>query len=95
MHLALDRARADCTPGDQIRVVLPKYGVEKLGGRRQAQLGDIQKQSPGQPKSLADLVAAVESGIIDQTLPTDRRKRLVQRHTIRPLTDSLASLSCA
>jgi len=52
VDLAFDGARADCTPADELRVILAEGRVEKTRLRRHPPAGEIDHQLPreGQPR---------------------------------------------
>ena len=78
MHLALHRARADRAPRNQVGVILPKGGVQKLGRHRQAEPGDVDHQFAGEPQPRVDLKALVEKRVVDQALPAQHRPRFFE-----------------
>ncbi len=78
MHLALSGARADCAPGDQIGDILRRDHIEKFRPRGHPQFVQFQKQLARDAQAVIDAEAAVELGIVDQTLPADRRARFFE-----------------
>ena len=58
VRLGLRGARADRRPGDELGQVLRHDRVERLGARRQAQLGDVQQQLAREPHALLDVEAS-------------------------------------
>ena len=78
MHLRFGRARADGAPGDQVGRVLRRNRVEKLGRARQAQLVDFEQQAARQAQSFVDAKAVVETRVVDQPFPANRRARLLE-----------------
>ena len=78
MHLALRGARADRHPGGQVGDVLRDLRIEKLGGRRQPHIVDVEEQLAGEPQPLVDVERLVEIGVIDEPLPPDRGARLLE-----------------
>src|SRR6187551_461293 len=69
MHLALGRARTDCAPRHQVRDVLRSNHVEELTACRQAELIDIEQQTARDSQTFVDVEAAVQVGIVDESLP--------------------------
>src|SRR5262245_31817023 len=78
MHLAFAGARPNRRPGHQIGDVLRRLRVEELTSRGDADLDDIAQQPPRNPEATVNIEAAVETGIVDQSLPTDRGARLLE-----------------
>ena len=78
VDLAFDGARADCTPADELRVILAEGRVEKLGCDGHPPAGEIDHQLPREGQPPVDLEAAVEVGIVDQPLPADGCPRLLE-----------------
>ncbi|KFB71890.1 MAG: hypothetical protein AW09_002960 [Candidatus Accumulibacter phosphatis] len=54
--------------------------IEELGRTGQAQVVDFEKQATRQAQSLIDPEAVVETRIVDQALPSDRRARFFKVH---------------
>ena len=80
MHLRLRVARADRPPADQIADVLRCNRIQPFGRRRQPQAKHVGQHLARQPHALADIEAAIQIRIVDQTLPADRRARLLEIH---------------
>ena len=78
VRLRLRGARADRRPGDELGQVLRHDRVERLGGRRKADLGEEQQQLARQPDALLDVERVVHVRVVDQALPADRRARLLE-----------------
>ena len=78
MDLALGGARADRRPGHQVGDVLRRRHVEEFGAGGQAEIVDRGKHVAGEPQAPVDVEAAVEVGIVDQPLPSDRGARLLE-----------------
>ena len=93
MDLALGGARADRGPGHQIGDVLRRGHVEEFGAGRHAEIVHRGEQIAGKPQALVDVEAAVEIGIVDQSLPADDRARLLEidaHHDLEPVGEMLA-----
>lgn len=71
MHLTLCRTRANGTPGNQVRGILRGYRVEELASRRQAHVGDVQKDLASNVQAFVDTEAIVHVGVVDKTLPSN------------------------
>src|SRR5258706_14735268 len=69
MDLRFRCARADRTPAHQVRVVLRRDHVEKLGSGGQPRLVDLHEEVAREAQPLGDLEAAIEIRIVDQPLP--------------------------
>ena len=80
MHLRLRVARADRPPADQIADVLRCNRIQPFGRRRQPQAKHVGQHLACQPHALADIEAAIQIRVVDQTLPADRRARLLEIH---------------
>ena len=78
--LGFGGTRADRRPGDQILYVLRGGRVERLGGRRQAQLGHVEQQLAGNVQAVLHFEGVVHVGVVDQTLPAHRGTRLFEIH---------------
>ena len=78
MDLALGRARADRDPRRQVGDVLRNLDVEKLGGRRQPEIVDVEQQFAREAQPLVDVEALVQIRVVDQSLPADRCARLLE-----------------
>ncbi len=71
VDLALHGARADGRPGDEVGVVLPEDGVEKLGRDRQAETDHVEHQLPGEVQPLVDPVGVIEVRVVDKAFPAE------------------------
>jgi hypothetical protein len=60
VDLRLGGASTDSTPRDQVGDVLRRDGVEKFTGGRDTHVGEFEKETTGETKTLVDLEAAVE-----------------------------------
>ena len=81
MHLTLRGSCSDGTPTDEIGIVLRGDGVEELVACRHAHRGQIYQEFSRHMQSLVDVVGAVETGIVDQSLPSDSRSGLFEVHS--------------
>src|SRR5215475_11832916 len=81
MYLTLCGACTDRAPGNQVRDVLRRDHVEVLGTGGQLELVDLEQDAPCQPQALVDAETVVEPGIVDQSLPSDCRARLLEIHS--------------
>mmetsp|Transcript_33900 Transcript_33900/g.88248 ORF Transcript_33900/g.88248 Transcript_33900/m.88248 type:complete len:525 (-) Transcript_33900:270-1844(-) len=81
MELALRCSSPDGSPRHQISDVLRCQGVQKLTPTRYTRIVDLLQQLPGRPEAFVHLVGPVQIRIIDQTLPANRRPRLLKVHT--------------
>ena len=78
VHLAFRVPRADRPPADQVAQVLRGDRVQPFDGGGQAHRQHIGQHLARQPHALADVEPAVEIGIVDQPLPSDRGARLLE-----------------
>eukprot|EP00754_Rhynchopus_humris_P015374 Rhum_TRINITY_DN14437_c6_g1::Rhum_TRINITY_DN14437_c6_g1_i1::g.89655::m.89655 len=78
VDLRLGGACADGAPRDAVGEELRGDGVEELAAARQAQLVDLHEKLAGQAQALVDLERVVQVRVVDQTLPADRRPRLLE-----------------
>ena len=78
VDLALRRARADRTPGDEVGGVLGADRLEELRGARHPERGDFAQETARKAQARLDVVAAVEVRVVDQTLPPDGRARFLE-----------------
>ena len=78
--LALGGAGTDGRPADQISDVLRHDRVEQFSGCRHALPSQIQQQAPRPTQPGVDVVGAIEMGIIDQSLPTNRGAGFLEIH---------------
>lgn len=60
VDLRLGGTSTDSTPRDQVCNVLRRNGVEEFAGGRNAHVGEFEKKTAGETKTLVDLEAAVE-----------------------------------
>src|SRR2546428_10390043 len=77
MDLALRRAGADRPPGDEVRGELRRNRIEELRARGKAELDQVEQEPAGEAEALVDGEGAVEGRIVDESLPADRRARLL------------------
>ena len=80
VRLRFGGARADRGPGDELGEVLRHDRIERLGARRQPELGDVQQQFARQQNALLDVKRVVQVRIVDQSLPAHRGARLLEIH---------------
>src|SRR3989475_4697102 len=78
MDLALRRAGADRSPGDEVRGELRRNRIEELRARGKAELDQVEQQPAREAEALVDGEGAVEVRIVDESLPADRRARLLE-----------------
>ena len=78
VDLALDGARADRAPRDEVGVVLAEGGIEELGGDGQAEVDDAEHEPAREAEAGIDLVALVEERIVDQAFPADDGARFLE-----------------
>ena len=93
--LAFGGAGADRRPADQIGDVLGHDRIQQLRGRRQAHLGQVQQQFPGEAQTRIDVVAAIEMGVVDQPLPAHGGAGLLEIHPHHQLQLLAVALSDA
>ncbi|VTR68543.1 hypothetical protein DESC_710039 [Desulfosarcina cetonica] len=74
--LGFGGACANGSPADQPGGVLGNDAVEHFGGRGNTHLGDLGQEAACAFEAQADIVAAVEPGVVDQALPAHRGARL-------------------
>src|SRR5438309_4303569 len=78
MDLALRRAGADRPRGDEVRGELRRNRIEELRARGKAELDQVEQEPAGEAEALVDGEGAVEVRIVDESLPADRRARLLE-----------------
>ena len=78
MDLALGGAGADRHPRRQVGDVLRDLDVQEFRRRRQPQIVEVEQQFARETQSFVDVKALVQIRIVDQSLPTDRRARLLE-----------------
>src|SRR6185312_3822459 len=78
MHLTLGGRRANDATRDEVRDVLRRDHVEELATRRQPETIDVEQQAARQAKPLVDAEAAIEIGVVDETLPADSGARFLE-----------------
>ena len=69
-------------------MILRRRHVEEFGAGRQAEIVDGRQHVAREPQALVDVEAAVEIGIVDQSLPSDGRARLLEidaHHDLEPV----------
>jgi len=95
MNLTFGRARTNGTPRYEISDVLRGNHVKKLAASREPKRTDVPQQQARESKTLVDVEAAIESGIVDESLSTNRRSRLfeVHAHNDFEIADVFFSLS--
>ena len=75
---ALGRAGTDRPEHDRVGDVLRRDRLQKLRRGRQAHAGDFDEQGSRQPQPCCHVERVVEMRVVDQTLPTHRRSRLLE-----------------
>ena len=93
MGLAFGGAGTNGRPADQISDVLRNDRIQQFRGRRQAALSQLQQQRTGPAQAGVDVVAAIEMGVVDQTLPTHRGAGLLEIHPHHDLKAVLEALT--
>src|SRR5256712_4005891 len=78
MDLALRRAGADRPPGDEVRGELRRNRIEELRARGKAELDQVEQEPAREAEAFVDGEGAVEVRIVDESLPADRRARLLE-----------------
>ena len=78
MGLALGGPCADGGPADEVGQILRHHGIQELGGGRETQVVHRQEESPSDSQAGIDIVRAVQLGVVDETLPPDRRAGLLE-----------------
>ena len=78
VHLALRRPRSNRAPAHQVRQILRRDHIQKLRPRRHSHLRQVQQQMPRLPQPVVDLERLIQVGIINQSLPSQRRARLLK-----------------
>jgi len=78
MGLRLRGTRANRRPANQVSDVLRRNRVERLGRRREAQLGEVQQQLTSPVQALLDVEGVIKMGIVDQPLPANGGPRLLE-----------------
>lgn len=71
MELTLGRSGANGTDREQIGKELRRDGIQHFTGNRHALGSKIDEELAGNSQALVNLEAAVDIGVIDQTLPAD------------------------
>lgn len=80
MQLRFRGAGTDRAPGHEVREVLRRENIEVFHTGRHALFGECQQQAARGAQALVDVVAVVEIGVVDQTLPADGGPRLLEIH---------------
>ena len=93
MGLAFGGAGTNGRPADQISDVLRNDWIQQFRGRRQTPLSQLQQQRTGPAQAAVDVVAAIEMGVVDQTLPTHRGAGLLEIHPHHDLKAVLETLT--
>ncbi len=78
VKLALRGAGTNGTDRDEVGKELGGNGVEHLRGNGHARRGQVAEELPRDAETLVDLEGLVDIGVVDQTLPADRRPRLLE-----------------
>lgn len=80
MGLGFGGTCADGGPADQVLQVLRRNRVQRLGGGRQAHLGQVQQQAAPDVQAILDFEGVVQVRIVDQALPAHGGTRLLEVH---------------
>lgn len=78
VHLGLGGAGANGADGQAVREELWGDGVEHLAGNRHSLVRQVDEELARQAQALVDIEAVVDVRVVDETLPPDRRARLLQ-----------------
>lgn len=78
VQLALGGSRTDSADRQQISKELGRDRIEHLAGNGHALVRQVDEQLSRQTQALVDLEAVVDIGVVDQTLPSHSRARLLQ-----------------
>ena len=93
MSLTFRRPRTNGTPANQVGNVLRAQQVEKFGRGGQPERVDVEQQLPRSPQPFIDAEAAVQARVVDVSIPTDRRARLLEvdaHHHAKVVSKALA-----
>ena len=78
VRLGLGGARPDRRPTHHVRQVLRHDGIEKFGGRGQAEGRDLEENLACQAQPGGQIAGIIHAGIVDQPLPADRGARFFE-----------------
>lgn len=78
VQLRLGGSRSNRTNRDTVRQELGADGIQHLARNRHPTARQINKHLPADPQSLVDLETLVDVWVVDQTLPSDSRARLLE-----------------
>ena len=78
VQLRLCGSRSDRTNRDTVRQKLGADGIQHLARNWHPTARQIDKHLPADPQSLIDLETLVDVRVVDQTLPSDSRARLLE-----------------
>lgn len=78
VDLGLGGARADSADGEAVVQELGGDGIQHLAGDGHALVRQIGEQLARGAETLVDLEAVIDVGVVDQTLPSDRRTGLLE-----------------
>jgi hypothetical protein len=78
VQLRLGGTGANGTERDEVGKELGRDGVEHFAGNGHALAGQVAEELAGDAQTLVDLVALVEVGVVDQTLPADSGTGLLE-----------------
>ena len=73
-------AGADRAPADRVGDELGAGGLQEFRGGGESFVQHADQRLAREQQALADVVAAVDVGVVDQSLPADRRSRLLEVH---------------
>ena len=73
MGLGFRCARSDGCPAHEIGRVLGDYGIQEFRCCRESEVEDIEKQFAGKGQAECHVTRVIETGIVDEALPADRR----------------------
>ena len=80
MRLRFRGARTNGRPGDEVGKILRRNRIERLGGGRQAELGEIAQQLARHVQTFLNMKRVVHVRIVDEPLPAHGGARLLEIH---------------
>jgi len=92
VSLAFGRSGTDGGPTDEVGDILRTDRIQQLCSAGHAGLIDFQENVSRKLHAACDVAGAVEMGIVDQTLPSDRRPRLLKvcsHHDQQPVMEGI------
>lgn len=78
VDLGFRGARADGSPGDQIRDVLRGDRIEKFRAGGDAHVGEVDEEFPCDTEALVDVEGVIELGIVDEAFPANGGSRFFE-----------------